>query len=67
MLYRKSWKENSFYTDTPRVTSSQRVALETLRLDSLSIVCPGNASYPLEDRIHVRGLAHLIQSQEVFH
>jgi uncharacterized protein len=54
------------YTDAPRVSSSQRAALETLRLDSLTIVCPGHASYPLDDRIHVRGLVHLIQTPTAF-
>jgi uncharacterized protein len=54
------------YTDTPRVTSSLRAAREHLKLDSLTIVCPGSASYPLEDRIQVRGLGHLIQTQEAF-
>jgi hypothetical protein len=54
------------YTDTPRVTSSQRAALETLRLDSLTLVCPGNASYPLDDKIHVRGLAHFIATPGTF-
>jgi predicted AAA+ superfamily ATPase len=46
------------YTDAPKVGASQRAALELLRLDSLTIVCPGNADYPLDDRVHVRGLAH---------
>jgi hypothetical protein len=46
------------YTDAPKVSSSQRAALELLRLDSLTIVCPGTASYLLDERIHVRGLAH---------
>jgi len=54
------------YTDTPRVTSSQRAALEHLKLDSLTLVCPGNASYPLDDKIHVCGLAHLIQTPQAF-
>ena len=54
------------YTDTPKVTSSQRAALETLRLDSLTIVCPGNANYPLADKIAVRGLANLITPQAAF-
>ena len=54
------------YTDAPKVTSSQRAALEILRLDSLTIVCPGSASYPLDDRIHVRGLTHLMQTPEAF-
>ncbi len=54
------------YTDTPGVSSSQRAALETLRLDSLTIVCPGNASYPLDEKIQVRGLVHLTQTPAAF-
>lgn len=54
------------YADTPKVSGSQRAALETLRLDSLSIVCPGNASYPLDDKIQVRGLVHLLQTPTAF-
>ncbi len=54
------------YTDTPKVTSSQRAALEILRLDSLTIICPGQASYPLDDKIQVCGLGHLIQTQDAF-
>jgi uncharacterized protein len=54
------------YTDTPKVSSSQRAALETLRLDSLTIVCPGSANYPLDDRIQVRGLVHFIEPREAF-
>ena len=46
-----------------RVTSSQRAALEHLKLDSLTIVGPGSASYPLEDKIHVRGLGYFIEPQ----
>lgn len=47
------------YTDAPRVTSSQRMALEQLNLDSLTIVCPGDADYPLDEKIQVRGLARV--------
>jgi len=54
------------YTDAPKVSASQRAALETLRLDSLTIVCPGNASYPLDHKIQVRGLLHLIQTPTAF-
>lgn len=54
------------YTDTPRVTSSQRAALEHLKLDSLTLVCPGHASYPLDDKIHVCGLDHFIQTPQAF-
>ncbi len=44
------------YTDAPGRTKSQRLALECLHLDRLDIVCPGNASYPLDEKIHVLGL-----------
>jgi uncharacterized protein len=50
------------YTDTPKVSAPQRAALELLRLDSLTIICPGNADYPLDDRVHVRGLTHFATS-----
>ena len=48
------------YTDRPRLSKSQHLALEHLRLDRLTIVTPGAADYPLADRIHVRGLHTLI-------
>lgn len=63
LLFRKG-KRLGFevkYSDAPRVTSSQRAALETLRLDSLTIVCPGSACHSLNDKIHVRGLAQLVK------
>jgi predicted AAA+ superfamily ATPase len=47
------------YTDTPAVTASQRAALEHLKLDSLTIVCPGDAAYPLDEKIQVTGLARI--------
>jgi predicted AAA+ superfamily ATPase len=47
------------YTDTPKVTPSQRAALEHLKLDSLTIVCPGDADYPLDERIRVCGLSRI--------
>jgi len=47
------------YTATPKVTTSQRIALEQLNLDALTIVCPGCADYPLDEKIHVTGLAHI--------
>jgi predicted AAA+ superfamily ATPase len=50
------------YTDAPRVTASQRAALEHLQLEKLTIVCPGNASYPLAEKIEVTGLARLAGS-----
>lgn len=47
------------YTDTPRATRSQRVAMETLGLDSITIVVPGDADYPLDDRVRVLGLGRV--------
>ena len=68
LLFRKG-KRLGFevkYTDTPRVTSSQRAAREILHLDSLTFVCPGDAGYPLAEGIQVRGLNRLIQMPEAF-
>ena len=48
------------YTDRPRLSKSQHLALKYLRLDRLILVIPGAADYPIEDRIHVRGLNTLI-------
>jgi predicted AAA+ superfamily ATPase len=50
------------YTDAPKVASSQRMALELLRLDSLTIVVPGGAAYPLAERVDVRGLARFAEA-----
>ena len=44
------------YTDRPRTTRSQHLALEHLHLDQLTVVVPGEADYPLADGIRVRGL-----------
>ena len=51
------------YTDTPKVTSSQRAALEHLKLDALTIVCPGSADYPLDEKIQVSGLSRFTVSE----
>lgn len=44
------------YSDKPTLTSSMQVAFDTLRLDSLVIVCPGAAEFKVADKISVRGL-----------
>lgn len=49
------------YTDRPRLSKSQHLALEHLRLTQLTVVIPGAADYPIGDRIHVRGLETLIE------
>jgi predicted AAA+ superfamily ATPase len=48
------------YTDAPRRTASQRLAIELLGLDSLTIVVPGGAAYPLDEKVRVRGLARVV-------
>lgn len=52
------------YTDAPRITASQRAALAQLQLESLTVVCPGDADYPLDEKIRVRGLARFAGSPE---
>lgn len=59
LLLIRNGRRNGFeikYSDTPRTTSSQKMALECLHLDRLDIICPGSAAYPLADKIHVTGL-----------
>jgi predicted AAA+ superfamily ATPase len=50
------------YAEKPAVTRSMRVALEDLRLDELRIVCPGDVSARLDDRIVVLGITRLASS-----
>ncbi|CAN5685178.1 ATP-binding protein [soil metagenome] len=45
--------------DAPRLTRSMRVALDDLKLDSLTVVAPHVPEYPLGERIVVRSLASL--------
>jgi predicted AAA+ superfamily ATPase len=40
-------------TDAPRLTPSMRTALETLDLEKLYVVYPGDRAYPLHDRVDV--------------
>jgi predicted AAA+ superfamily ATPase len=50
------------YTDAPKVTASQNLAVEQLGLESLTVVIPGQADYPLADRIRVLGLTRIAES-----
>ncbi|RYZ68096.1 MAG: DUF4143 domain-containing protein, partial [Proteobacteria bacterium] len=47
-------------SDHPTTTKSMHTALEDLRLERLTVVVPGRASYPLTERIDVRGLANVV-------
>jgi predicted AAA+ superfamily ATPase len=50
------------YTDRPLLSRSQRLALEHLRLDQLTLVIPGDAEYALAEGIGVRGLNRVLAS-----
>ncbi|NNN06951.1 MAG: ATP-binding protein [Elusimicrobia bacterium] len=47
------------FADVPRPTKSMRIALADLRLDSLTIVYPGDKSFRLDKRIDALGLSQL--------
>lgn len=48
------------YADSPRATSACHMALEHLKLDQLTLVCPGDALHELEGGVQVRGLSRLV-------
>lgn len=41
------------YADAPRLTPSMRISMEALKLHRLTVLYPGEHSYPLADRIEV--------------
>ena len=48
------------YADSPKITSACRMALEHLKLDQLTLVCPGDAAHEPDDKVRVRGLSRLV-------
>ena len=48
------------FADSPKLTPACRMAMEHLKLDQLTLVCPGVATYELDDSVRVRGLNHLV-------
>ncbi|MBL0941221.1 MAG: ATP-binding protein [Alphaproteobacteria bacterium] len=44
------------YSEAPKVTKSMYIAMEDLKLDSLTIITPGERSYALEKEIKVQSL-----------
>lgn len=50
------------YSDAPKLTTSMRIAYETLALDSLTIITPGETNYKLANGIEVIGLPDYIPS-----
>lgn len=50
------------YTDQPRTTRSMHTAMETLMLDELKIIYPGERNFPLAQRIRAVGLSSFISA-----
>ena len=48
------------YADSPKATSACHMALEHLKLDQLTIVCPGDVEHELADKVRVRGLNRIM-------
>jgi len=47
----KRWGFEFKCTDAPTTTKSMRISLDDLGLDHLWVVYPGQAAYPLDERI----------------
>ncbi len=47
-------------SDAPTSTASMRSAIDTLRLDHLRVIYPGDRSYDIDDRIRVVSLSDLV-------
>lgn len=59
LLIMKNGKRTGYefkYSDAPKITPSMRIACEDLKLDHLYVIYPGTATYPLSEKITVRGL-----------
>lgn len=52
------------YTDQPRATRSMHTAMETLQLEELKIIYPGERSFPLTEKIRAVGLSSLVAASE---
>ncbi len=48
------------YADSPKMTPACHMALEHLKLDRLTLVCPGEVSFELAENVSVRGLNRVI-------
>jgi len=48
------------FADAPKMTSSGRMALQLLQLDQLTLICPGDTAYEVDDKVRVRGLSRII-------
>lgn len=59
LLIIKNNKKHGFefkFTDFPRVSKSMHIALEDLKLETLTVIIPGNSKFLLHDKIQVVGI-----------
>ncbi|MFI0348421.1 MAG: ATP-binding protein [Chthoniobacterales bacterium] len=64
LLVIKNGKKYGFeikYTETPRVTKSMHMAMESLKLEHLTVVYPGNAIFPLGKKIKAMPLTDVLK------
>jgi uncharacterized protein len=50
------WGFEFKYTDRPKFTKSMAIAMEDLKLDSLTVIVPGDHDFPLAHHVNVCGL-----------
>jgi len=50
------------YADAPTLTRSMKISRDTLALDQLTIIYPGEKTYPLSEKIQVQGAADYINT-----
>ena len=63
LLIVKDGKKRGFefkYSSAPSLTKSMQIAWNTLSLDSLTVIYPGDVAYPLNKEIEVKGLQHFL-------
>lgn len=66
LLFPKGGKRIGFeikYADAPRLTPSMRIAMEALQLHRLTVLYPGEHSYPLADRIEAVSAQHYLSKE----
>lgn len=63
LLINKDGKRLGFeakYSSSPKLTKSMRIVNEDLKLDSLTVIYPGNVDYPLANNINAVGLGNYL-------
>ena len=65
LLIHRNGKRSGYeikYTSAPKLTKSMQIAMNDLKLDSLTVVYPGEIDYPLTEKIRVLAFKSLAQS-----